>query len=63
MVRPERVLDTVTALEAAGHPEVRFMVHEDLGHNVWTRVHEGWDLYAWFLGHRTQARPGGPEAP
>ena len=33
-VRPERVLETVKALEAAGHPEVRFTVHEDLGHNV-----------------------------
>ena len=52
VVRPERVLETVTALEAAGHPEVRFTVHEDLGHNVWTRVYEGWDLYHWFLAHR-----------
>ncbi len=51
-VRPERVLETVKALEAAGHPEVRFTVHEDLGHNVWTRVYEGWDLYGWFLRHR-----------
>ena len=41
VVRPERVLETVTALEAAGHPEVLFTVHEDLGHNVWTRVYEG----------------------
>ncbi len=55
-VRPERVLETVRALEAAGHPSVRFTVHEDLGHNVWTRVYEGWDLYAWFLAHR---RPAG----
>lgn len=54
VVRPERVLETVTALEAAGHPDVRFTVHEDLGHNVWTRVYEGWDLYAWFLAHRRQ---------
>ena len=52
VVRPERVLETVTALEAAGHPDVRFTVHEDLGHNVWTRVYEGWDLYHWFLAHR-----------
>ena len=51
-VRPERVLETVKALEAAGHPDVRFTVHEDLGHNVWTRVYEGWDLYGWFLTHR-----------
>ena len=55
VVRPERVLEAVTALEAAGHPDVRFTVHEDLGHNVWTRVYEGWDLYAWFLAHRRQS--------
>ncbi len=54
VVRPERVLETVKALEAAGHPDVRFTVHEDLGHNVWTRVYEGWDLYNWFLSHRRE---------
>ena len=63
VVRPERVLETVTALEAAGHPEVRFTVHEDLGHNVWTRVYEGWDLYAWFLAHRRQSGTDKAEAP
>lgn len=52
LVRPERVLETVKALEEAGHPNVRFTVHEDLGHNAWTRVYEGWDLYGWFLSHR-----------
>ena len=51
-MQPERVLETVKALEAAGHREVRFTVHEDLGHNVWTRVYEGWDIYGWFLSHR-----------
>ena len=63
VVRPERVLETVTALEAAGHPDVRFTVHEDLGHNVWTRVYEGWDLYAWFLAHRRQSGTDEAEAP
>lgn len=52
VVRPEWVLSTVKALEAAGHSAVRLTVHEDLGHNVWTRVYEGWDLYNWFLSHR-----------
>ncbi len=52
VVRPEWVLETVRSLEAAGHDQVRFTVHEDLGHNAWTRVYEGWDLYAWFLSHR-----------
>ncbi len=52
VIRPEWVLATAKALEAAGHPEVRMTVHEDLSHNVWTRVYEGWDLYGWFLRQR-----------
>jgi predicted peptidase len=51
-VSAESVLASAKALEAAGHPEVRFTVHEDLGHNVWTRVYEGDDLYNWFLRQR-----------
>lgn len=51
-VLPEWVLATVVALEEAGHPEVRFTVHEDRPHDAWTRVYEGWDLYNWFLSHR-----------
>jgi predicted peptidase len=51
-VSAESVLASAKALEAAGHPEVRFTVHEDLGHNVWTRVYEGDDLYNWLLRHR-----------
>jgi predicted peptidase len=36
-------------LEQLGHPEVRFTVHEDLGHLTWVRVYEGEDLYSWML--------------
>lgn len=43
------------ALEAAGHPEVRMTLHEDLSHNSWTRVYEGVDLYDWFLRQRRSA--------
>lgn len=49
VVKAEHVLESARNLEAAGHPEVRMTVHEDLGHNVWVRVYEGWDLYNWFL--------------
>ena len=55
VVKTEWVIETARALEAAGHPEVRLTVHEDLGHNVWTRVYEGWDLYQWFLSKRRGA--------
>ena len=52
VVRPEWVLESAVALERAGHPDVRFTVHEDRPHDAWTRVYEGWDLYNWFLQHR-----------
>jgi predicted peptidase len=51
-VRPDWVLESAVALEKAGHPDVRFTVHEDRPHDAWTRVYEGWDIYNWFLQHR-----------
>ncbi len=39
------------ALEEAGHPDVRLTIHEDLAHNVWSRVYSGSDLYDWLLEH------------
>jgi predicted peptidase len=52
LVRPEWVTQSAIDLEKAGHPDVRFTVHEDMNHNVWTRAYEGWDLYYWMLSHR-----------
>ena len=59
VVRPEWVLRSAVQLEEAGHPDVRFTVHEDQGHSVWNRVYEGWDLYNWFLQHRRRRPEGG----
>ncbi len=39
-------------LERRGHPDVRFTIHEDSGHDVWKRVYAGEDLYAWLLQHQ-----------
>lgn len=39
------------ALERLGHTDVRFTVHEDKGHDAWTRVYSGDDLYRWLLLH------------
>jgi predicted peptidase len=36
-------------LESLSHPEVRFTVHEDLGHFTWVRVYGGQDVYDWML--------------
>lgn len=52
VVRPEWVLHSAAALEDAGHPEVRFTVHEDCGHDSWSRVYGGQDFYDWLLEHR-----------
>jgi len=50
LVLPEWSLATADALdEAVGN--VRVTVHEDLGHDCWTRVYGGQDLYTWFLSH------------
>jgi len=41
----------LNALEKLGHHDVRFTVHEDKGHDAWTRVYSGDDLYQWLLSH------------
>jgi predicted peptidase len=43
-------------LEALGHPEVRFTVHEDMGHIAWQRAYAGEDLYNWFLQYSLKDR-------
>ena len=52
VLKPEWAYDLANALERAGHPTVRFTVHEDLGHDCWTRVYGGHDLYSWLLEQR-----------
>lgn len=51
-VKSQWIYDVANALERAGHESVRLTIHEDLGHDCWTRVYGGEDLYAWFLSHR-----------
>jgi predicted peptidase len=52
LVKPEWIYPMANALEEAGHRSVRLTVHEDLGHNCWTRAYGGEDLYQWFLAHQ-----------
>lgn len=49
VVSPIESLQMVNALLEKGHKDVKFTVHEDLGHNVWTRVYQGEDFYRWLL--------------
>jgi predicted peptidase len=42
----------INSLDKFGHDNVRFTVHEDKGHDAWTRVYSGDDLYTWLLSHQ-----------
>lgn len=50
-IKPQWIYAMANALEAAGHETVRLTIHEELGHDVWSRVYAGEDLYRWFLEH------------
>jgi predicted peptidase len=54
-VKPRWAYTMANALEQAGHRSVRLTVHEDLGHDCWTRAYAGEDLYLWFLAYKRQA--------
>lgn len=49
VVRKEFFLPGVNILEELGHTNLRYTVHEDMGHDTWTRVYAGDDLYNWLL--------------
>lgn len=51
VIQPQWIYPMANSLEKAGLTTVRLTIHEDLGHNVWTRVYAGEDLYNWFLSH------------
>lgn len=38
-------------LEAHSEADIRFTVEEDMGHDTWTRVYGGEDIYTWLLSH------------
>jgi predicted peptidase len=39
----------INKLEDLGNKNVRFTIHEDMGHDTWRRVYGGEDIYNWFL--------------
>lgn len=36
-------------LEQLGHNQVRFTIHQDMGHDAWRRVYRSDDFYTWLL--------------
>ncbi len=61
VVKPHWLYRTARELEEAGHPALRFTLHEDMDHDAWKRVYAGEDLYRWFLRFRSDRRPEAPE--
>ena len=57
VVKPHWLFDMARALEEAGHPALRFTVHEDMDHDAWKRVYEGEDLFNWFMRYTSNERP------
>ena len=41
----------INTLKQLGHNNVRFTVHEEMGHDAWTRVYASDDFYQWLLSH------------
>lgn len=56
VVKPHWLYEMAGALERAGHPSLRFTVHEDMSHDAWIRPYAGEDLYTWLLSHRRSDR-------
>jgi pimeloyl-ACP methyl ester carboxylesterase len=44
----------INKLKELGAPDVRFTIHEDLGHDTWRRVYGGQDLYDWLLSKKKE---------
>ena len=61
VVKPHWLYDMARALEEAGHPALRFTIHEDMDHDAWKRVYEGTDIFNWFLRYRRDERPSKAE--
>lgn len=48
-VKVRHFYPVLNELEKLGHPEVRFTIEADMGHDAWIRTYMGKDLYDWFL--------------
>ncbi|MBK8568265.1 MAG: hypothetical protein IPN76_34405 [Saprospiraceae bacterium] len=53
-VQPRYFYAGVNKLKELGAPDVRFTIHEDMGHDTWRRVYGGQDLYDWLLSKRKE---------
>jgi hypothetical protein len=51
VVPVKQIYPLLNKLEALGHPDVRFTIESDMGHDTWMRIFAGQDLYAWLRSH------------
>jgi predicted peptidase len=51
VVQVKHFYPLLNELEKLGHPDVRFTIEADMGHDTWDRVYGGEDLYHWLLTH------------
>lgn len=54
VVQPRYFFAGINKLKELGAPDVRFTIHEDMGHDTWRRVYGGQDLYDWLLTKRKE---------
>lgn len=52
----DSVQDMVKAVKAAGGKHIDYTLHEDLGHNVWSRTYSSPETWKWFLSHKRGAK-------
>lgn len=57
VVQPQYFYPALNKLESLGHNDVRFTIHADMGHDTWTRVYGGQDVYDWMLARRRNQNP------
>lgn len=49
VVKVRHFYPALNELERLGHPEVRFTIEADMGHDAWIRTYMGQDVYDWML--------------
>lgn len=52
----DSVREMVAAIKAAGGKHIDYTLHEDLGHNVWSRTYSSAETWKWFLSHKRGAK-------
>jgi predicted peptidase len=52
VIRAEYFYPGLNKLEQLGNSKVRFTIEADMGHDTWTRVYAGDDMYNWLLQHK-----------